>query len=102
MFCSELLLPLFPHTVSIEDAFRRNDLSLLSHFKRSKVVLGSVTIASSSVEPVAEIRSRLESALNFISSDRLVVAPDCGLGFLPHDIMRQKLKNMVEAAKSIP
>ncbi|XP_038058304.1 5-methyltetrahydropteroyltriglutamate--homocysteine methyltransferase-like [Patiria miniata] len=88
--------------ISIEDTHRRNDLSLLAHFKRSKVILGSVTIASSKVEPVTEIRDRLKSALNYIPSDRLGVAPDCGLGFLPREIMRQKLKNMAEAAKSLP
>ncbi|XP_033639156.1 5-methyltetrahydropteroyltriglutamate--homocysteine methyltransferase-like [Asterias rubens] len=88
--------------VSIEDAHCRNDLSLLRHFKMSRIILGSVTIASSKVESVDEIRERLKNALQFIPSDRLVVAPDCGLAFLPHDIMRQKLLNMVEAAKSLP
>lgn len=89
-------------TVSIEDAHCRNDLTLLQHFKLSKVILGSVTIASSNVESVGEIRERLKNALQFISSDHLVVAPDCGLAFLPHNIMRQKITNMVEAAKSLP
>ncbi|XP_022102489.1 uncharacterized protein LOC110985638 [Acanthaster planci] len=88
--------------ISIEDAHRRNDLSLLALFKRSKVILGSVTIASSRVETVSEIRDRLKSALSHIPCDRLLVAPDCGLGFLPRNIMREKLKNMVEAARSLP
>lgn len=88
--------------ISIEDAHRHNDLSLFEHFKKSKIVLGSVKIASSRVESVDEIRSRLQEVLTVLPADRLVVAPDCGLGFLPTELAKQKLRNMVQAAKSLP
>ncbi|XP_022784716.1 uncharacterized protein LOC111325214 isoform X3 [Stylophora pistillata] len=88
--------------ISIEDAHRHNDLSLFEHFKKSKVVLGVVKIASSKVESVEEIRSRLKQVLTVLPAERLVVAPDCGLGFLPTDLAKQKLFNMVQAAKSLP
>ncbi|XP_041463418.1 5-methyltetrahydropteroyltriglutamate--homocysteine methyltransferase-like isoform X2 [Lytechinus variegatus] len=89
--------------VSLEDAHRRNDLSLFDHFKKSKIVLGSVAIARSRVESVEEIRSRLRDVLKHLpSADHLIVAPDCGLGFLPKDILRAKLNNMVEAASTMP
>ncbi|XP_072018697.1 5-methyltetrahydropteroyltriglutamate--homocysteine methyltransferase-like [Amphiura filiformis] len=88
--------------ISIEDAECKNDLSLLDHFKKSKIILGSVTVARSRVESTQEIRSRLQEALKHIPAERLLVAPDCGLGFLPRDILKQKLANMVTAAKSLP
>lgn len=88
--------------ISIEDAHRHNDLSLFEHFKKSKIVLGSVKIASSRVESVDEIRKRLQQVLTVLPPERLIVAPDCGLGFLPTEIAKQKLCNMVEAAKSLP
>ncbi|RMX44068.1 hypothetical protein pdam_00015034 [Pocillopora damicornis] len=66
------------------------------------VVLGVVKIASSKVESVEEIRSRLKQVLTVLPAERLVVAPDCGLGFLPTDLAKQKLFNMVQAAKSLP
>lgn len=88
--------------ISIEDAHRHNDLSLFQQFKKSKIVLGSVQIACSRVESVEEIRTRLQQVLTVLPADRLIVAPDCGLGFLPTKIAKEKLRNMVEAAKSLP
>ncbi|XP_068708695.1 5-methyltetrahydropteroyltriglutamate--homocysteine methyltransferase-like isoform X3 [Montipora foliosa] len=88
--------------ISIEDAHRHNDLSLFQHFKKSKIVLGSVKIACSRVESVEEIRNRLQEVLTVVPPDRLIVAPDCGLGFLPREIAKKKLCNMVQAAKSLP
>ncbi|KAJ7376929.1 hypothetical protein OS493_031525 [Desmophyllum pertusum] len=49
--------------ISIEDAHRHNDLSLFEHFKKTKIVLGVVKVASSQVESVDEIRSRLKQVL---------------------------------------
>ncbi|XP_077866509.1 5-methyltetrahydropteroyltriglutamate--homocysteine methyltransferase-like [Saccoglossus kowalevskii] len=88
--------------ISIEDAHRHNDLSLLKLFKKSQVVLGVVAVARSHVETTEEIRSRLSEALKYIPAERLLVAPDCGLGFLSKDILKKKLQNMVKAAKSLP
>ncbi|XP_072178257.1 5-methyltetrahydropteroyltriglutamate--homocysteine methyltransferase-like [Diadema setosum] len=89
--------------ISIEDTHRRNDLALFDRFKKTTIVLGSVAIADSRVETVEEIRARLIDVLRHLPSpNRLVVAPDCGLGFLPRDILRAKLTNMTRAAKSIP
>merc|ERR1719350_2712852 len=68
--------------VSIEDAWCRNDLSLLGLFTETKVILGTMNVSSSRVETVEEMRGRLEEALRYIEPDRLVVAPDCGLGLL--------------------
>ncbi|CAH1272107.1 Hypp4774 [Branchiostoma lanceolatum] len=86
--------------LSIEDAHCPTDLSFLSKFSRTTVVLGVVAIARSRVEPVEEIRGRVREALRFLPPHRLVLAPDCGLGFLPRDVLRAKLKNMVAAART--
>ena len=53
-----------------------------------QVVLGAVAIARRRVETVEEIRARVEAALEHIPRERLVLAPDCGLGMLPLDIIR--------------
>jgi 5-methyltetrahydropteroyltriglutamate--homocysteine methyltransferase len=39
--------------------------------------------------------------LTHIEAERLIVAPDCGLGFLTRDLAMQKLTNMAEAARAI-
>lgn len=87
--------------ISIEDAHRPNDLSLLERFARTTVILGVVAIAWSRVETVEEIRVRLEAALQHIDETRLMVAPDCGMGLLGRDLTRGKLANMGEAARSL-
>jgi len=86
---------------SIEDAEACNDLTnMLPQFKKSTIILGVVTVARSRIETVEEIKKRVDEALKYIDSERLVLAPDCGLGFLTEDMITQKITNMVEAAKS--
>ena len=84
--------------VSIEDAHRPNDRSLLERYARTTVLLGVVNIGRSRVEPVDEIAQRLGQALEHIDSRRLVAAPDCGLGLLGRDLAVRKLSNLCTAA----
>lgn len=86
--------------ISIEDAHRRNDPRLLERFARSTIVLGVIAIARSRVESVEEVRDHLETALEHIAPQRLVAAPDCGLGFLGRDLARRKLAILTSAAAS--
>lgn len=87
--------------ISIEDAHRHNDLALLERFANSTVILGSVAIARSRLETVDEIAGRLRQALQHIDRERLVVAPDCGLGFLSRELAIAKLTNMCAAARQV-
>ena len=84
--------------ISIEDKHCCNDLKLLEKFKNKSVIFGSVAIASSTLETVEEVVERLRSALNHIDRDRLLVAPDCGLGLLPAPLAEEKLTAMCKAA----
>ncbi len=88
--------------VSIEDAHRHNDLSLLEMFANTKVLLGVVAVAKSEIETVEEIRQRLQDALLHIDAERLIAAPDCGLGLLSRKGAVAKLTNLAEAAHSLP
>lgn len=87
--------------VSLEDAHRHNDLKLLEHYKNTTVLFGVVDVAKSRVESVDEVRARLLQALEHIDANRLVAAPDCGLGLLGRQLAVAKLKVMSEAAHSI-
>ena len=87
--------------VSIEDAHRPNDLALLERFARKKVILGVIAIARSRIEEVEEVRDRLRAAQGHIDAQRLLAAPDCGLGLLGRDLAREKLKVLAEAAHSL-
>lgn len=87
--------------ISIEDAHCCNDLELLDQLQAKTVIFGAVAIASSRIETVDEVVARLRSALNHIDRDRLVVAPDCGLGLLSADLAEAKLTVMCKAAALI-
>ncbi len=88
--------------ISIEDAHAPNDLAaLLPRFTATTVILGVVGIATSRVEPVDAIRARLLEARQYVPVDRLVAAPDCGLGYLSRELALTKLGNLAEAAKGI-
>ncbi len=87
--------------ISIEDAHRHNDLALLERFANTTVILGVVAVAKSRVEPVEEIRARLAAALDHIDAERLVAAPDCGLGLLGRALAREKMTNLCRAAQEI-
>lgn len=87
--------------VSLEDAHRPNDLSLLERFKETTVILGVVAIARSRIEEVGEIRERLRAALQHIEPARLMVAPDCGLGLLSRKQALAKLRNLCDAAHDL-
>ena len=87
--------------VSIEDAHRHNDLALLERFGGTTVILGAVAISQTRIESREEIQDRLAGALGHIEADRLMVAPDCGLGMLDRDTVRAKLCNMTAAAAAV-
>lgn len=87
--------------VSIEDAHRPNPLELLEQFASTTVILGVVAIARSRVESVAQIEARGKAALQHIDSERLMLAPDCGLGMLSRAVAVAKLTHLVQAAQRL-
>ena len=99
---AKLLDDIGVNQVSIEDAEAQNDLEqLLPHFKKMTVIFGAIAIARSKVESVEDVKKRVEVALKYIDPERLVLAPDCGLGYLTDEIIEAKLKVMVEVAKNL-
>ena len=65
------------------------------------VILGVVKVARSTIESVENIEARVKEALKYIDRDRLILAPDCGLGFLSDAMITEKLTNMIKVAKAI-
>ncbi|XP_064644072.1 5-methyltetrahydropteroyltriglutamate--homocysteine methyltransferase-like [Lineus longissimus] len=88
--------------ISLEDAHRNNCLGLFENFKKTKLIVGVVKIASSRIETEEEIENRVREILKHLPREQLILAPDCGLGFLvDKNIRLQKLKNMVAVAKKL-
>ena len=87
--------------ISIEDCHCHNDLTLFEKFKTATALVGVVDVAVSRIEPVEEIRARLGEVLQILPAERVIAAPDCGLGFLGTELTLIKLQNMTKAAASL-
>lgn len=87
--------------ISVEDSHRHNPPDLFAAFEKSTLIVGFVAVASSQVETADEIEARMRDVLRHIPAERLIAAPDCGLGFLGRDLAMTKLANMCKAAQAI-
>jgi 5-methyltetrahydropteroyltriglutamate--homocysteine methyltransferase len=84
--------------ISIETAQSKLDCSLLSRLPSKQIVLGVLDLQDVAVESAAIVAERIRRALPYVAPERLVVAPDCGLKYLPRDVAFAKMKAMVEGA----
>lgn len=87
--------------VSIEYEQPGHTPDLLEKVKDKTVILGVLNLGSRQIETVDHIVYRIYQALEVIPPDRLHLAPDCGMWFLPRDIAFNKIRNMCLAAKKI-
>jgi 5-methyltetrahydropteroyltriglutamate--homocysteine methyltransferase len=84
--------------VSIEAAQPRLDLAVLERFTTKTVVLGVLDLGDMAVETPENIAVRIGEALRYIPAERLMVAPDCGMKYLPRDVAFQKLQALTRGA----
>ena len=84
--------------VSIEAAQPKLDLSVLQQLPSKTIILGVIDLSDLTVETPETVAVRIRKALPFASADRIVVAPDCGLKYLPREVAFGKMRAMVEGA----
>jgi 5-methyltetrahydropteroyltriglutamate--homocysteine methyltransferase len=77
--------------ISIEAAQPKLDLGVLREFGTKSVMLGVLDLGTKEVETAATVAARIGAALGHIAPERLVVAPDCGMKYLPRDVAFGKL-----------
>jgi 5-methyltetrahydropteroyltriglutamate--homocysteine methyltransferase len=82
--------------ISIEAAQPRLDPSMLDLLPDKQVMFGVLDLKDHTVETPEIVAERLRSALEHIEPERLVVAPDCGMKYLPRDVAYAKLQAMVD------
>jgi 5-methyltetrahydropteroyltriglutamate--homocysteine methyltransferase len=87
--------------VSIETAQANLDCSILKDLKGKKVILGVIDLANTEVETPARVAERIRRALPYVNAANVIVAPDCGMKYLPRDIAFAKLKAMVAGASIV-
>ena len=87
--------------ISIETAQSKLDCSVLAQFPGKRIILGVIDLSTHEVETPAAVAERIRRALAFISPERLIVAPDCGMKYLPRDVAFGKMRAMVEGASLV-
>jgi 5-methyltetrahydropteroyltriglutamate--homocysteine methyltransferase len=84
--------------VSIETAQSNLDTSVLEELRGKSVILGVLDLSDMEIEAPETVAARIRRALPHVDASKVIVAPDCGLKYLPRDVAFGKMKAMAEGA----
>ena len=85
--------------VSIETAQSGLDCAVLTSLPDKRIMLGCLDLSDPAVETPETVVRRVRRALDHVAADRLVLAPDCGMKYLPREVAFGKMQAMVAAAR---
>lgn len=86
------------HQISFEAAQPKLDLAVLQELPTKTIILGVLDLSDMRIETPESIAARLWEALRHVPPERLMVAPDCGMKYLPRAVAYQKLRAMTLGA----
>ena len=84
--------------ISIEAAQPKLDLAVLKELPSKTIILGVIDLADMTVETPRIVADRIRRALAIVPAERLVIAPDCGMKYLPRAVAFGKMKAMTDGA----
>jgi 5-methyltetrahydropteroyltriglutamate--homocysteine methyltransferase len=84
--------------ISIETAQSGLDLGVLADLAGKTIILGVVDLSTPQVETADAVAARVRRAYPYLPPDRLVIAPDCGMKYLPREAAEGKMRAMAGAA----
>ncbi len=85
--------------ISMESAQQNVDLSVLEALRGKTIIVGVIDLSDESqVEDVETVAARIRGALRHVDPDKLVLAPDCGMKYLPREVAFGKLSVLARAA----
>jgi 5-methyltetrahydropteroyltriglutamate--homocysteine methyltransferase len=87
--------------VSVETAQSGLDCSVLAKLASKTIILGVLDLSDMTVETAETVAARIRRALPHVPAERLIVAPDCGLKYLPRDVAFGKMQAMVEGTRIV-
>jgi 5-methyltetrahydropteroyltriglutamate--homocysteine methyltransferase len=85
--------------VSIETAQSRLDCKVLESLRGKSVMVGCLDLNDPTVESAHTVAERIRRALPYVAKESVILAPDCGMKYLPRESAVGKMRAMVEAAK---
>src|SRR5215471_8348859 len=87
--------------VSIEAAQPKLDLKVLEKLPSKTIILGVIDLSDMSIETPEIVATRIRAALPYVPPEQLVIAPDCGMKYLPRAVAYSKMKAMVDGARIV-
>ena len=84
--------------ISIETAQSNLDTSVLEKLRGKTIILGVLDLSDMTVETPDTVAARIRRALPHVDPAMVIVAPDCGLKYLPRDVAFGKMEAMVKGA----
>ena len=87
--------------ISIEAAQPHLDLAVLRQFAHKTIIVGVLNLGDMEVETPEIVARRIRSALQYVEPERLILAPDCGMKYLPREVAFGKLCALVEGARMV-
>jgi 5-methyltetrahydropteroyltriglutamate--homocysteine methyltransferase len=84
--------------ISIEAAQPKLDLAVLKELPTKTIILGVIDLSDMTIETPQTVADRIRQALRQVPANRIVVAPDCGMKYLPRTIAFGKMKAMADGA----
>jgi 5-methyltetrahydropteroyltriglutamate--homocysteine methyltransferase len=84
--------------ISIEAAQPRLDLGVLRDLAGKTIMLGVLDLGDPTVESAQTVAGRIRDGLRFVSADKLVPAPDCGMKYLARNAAFGKLRSLADGA----
>jgi 5-methyltetrahydropteroyltriglutamate--homocysteine methyltransferase len=85
--------------VSIETAQSNLDTAVLEKLRGKKIMVGCIDLSDMTVETPQKVVERIKRALRYVKPEDVIVAPDCGMKYLPREVAFAKMKAMVEGAR---
>ncbi len=87
--------------ISVETAQSKLNCEVLAKLEGKKVMVGCLDLSDMKVETPETIAERIKRALPYVKAENVILAPDCGMKYLPRDIAFGKIRSMAEAAKRL-
>jgi 5-methyltetrahydropteroyltriglutamate--homocysteine methyltransferase len=84
--------------ISIEAAQPKLDLKVLRQLPSKNIILGVIDLADPAIETPQIVANRIRRAFDDVPVERLVIAPDCGMKYLPLPVAFGKMQAMAEGA----
>jgi len=85
--------------VSIETAQSNLDTSVLEKLPGKRIMVGVIDLSDMTVETPQKVVERAQRALKHLQPENMILAPDCGMKYLPREVAEGKMKALVEGAK---